>query len=163
MPCYTYNFKSPVSIKHARSYQSGKNQHLDLTFTCLFPYNLVTLLFNYMVWTYAGRSQRGFKLETSSKFADNCPCSEPWKRVTFAVRNSIFIALTLHARSYQSGKNQHLGLLTLVTLTSQIQVEYRWNTRPAGQFVLIVGVPCYTYTFKCPVSIRLKLHVFISI
>ena len=66
-------------------------------------------------------------------------CSEPYKRVTFVVRNWIFIVLTLHARSYQSGNNQRLGLLTWVTLTCQIQVEYRWNTSPAGQFVLIAG------------------------
>ena len=70
-------------------------------------------------------------------------CSEPWKRVSFVVRNWIFIVLTLHARSYLSCKNQRLYLLTLVTLTCQNQVEYRkW-----GQFVLISGVPCYTYNF----------------
>ena len=93
------------------------------------------------------------------------PCSEPCKRVTFVVRNWIlvvrnwiFIVLTLHARNYLSCKNQHLDLLTLVTLTCQSQVEYRWNTGTAGQFVLISGVLCYTYNFKCPVSIRLKLH-----
>ena len=91
------------------------------------------------------------------------PCSEPWKRVTYVVRNWIFIVPTLHARSYLSCKNQRLDLLTLVTLTCQSQVEYRWNTGPAGQFVLILGVPCYTYNFKYPVSIRLKLHVCIPI
>ena len=88
-------------------------------------------------------------------------CSEPWKGVTFVVRNWIFIVLTLHARNYQSCKNQYLDLLTLVTLTCQSQVEYRWNTGPAGQFVLISEVLCDTYNFKCPVSIRLKLHVCI--
>ena len=91
------------------------------------------------------------------------PCSEPWKRVTFVVRNWIFIVLTLHARSYLSCKNQRPDLHTLATLTCQIQVEYRWNTGPAGQFVLILGVPCYTYNFKYPVSIRLKHHVCIPI
>ena len=80
------------------------------------------------------------------------PCSEPWRRVTFVVRNWIFIVLTLHARSYQCGMNHRLDLHTLVTLTCQIQVEYRWNTSPAGQFFLIAGVPCYTYNIKCPVS-----------
>ena len=89
------------------------------------------------------------------------PCREPWKRVTFVVWNWILIVLTLHARSYPSCKNQRLNLLTLVTLTCQSQVEYRWNTGAVGQFVLISGVPCYTYNFKCPVSIRLKLHVCI--
>ena len=90
------------------------------------------------------------------------PCSEPWKRVTYVVRNWIFIVLTLHARSYLSCKNQRPDLLTLVTLTCQSQVEYRWNTGPAGQFVLISGVPCYTYNFKCPVSIRPSVysHIF---
>ena len=91
------------------------------------------------------------------------PCSEPWKRVTYVVRNWIFIVPTLHARSYLSCKNQRSDQLTLVTLTCQNQVEYRWNTGPAGQFVLILGVPCYTYNFKYPVSIRLKLHVCIPI
>ena len=91
------------------------------------------------------------------------PCSEPWKRVTYVVRNWIFIVPTLHARSYLSCKNQRPDLLTLVTLTCQSQVEYRWNTGPAGQFVLILGVPCYTYNFKYPVSIRPKLHVCIPI
>ena len=89
------------------------------------------------------------------------PCSEPWKRVTFVVRNWIFIVPTLHARNYLSCKNQRLYLLTLVTLTCQTQVEYRGNTGPAGQFVLISGVPCYTYNFKCLVGIRFKLHVCI--
>ena len=87
------------------------------------------------------------------------PCSGPWKRVTFVVRNWIFIVPTLHARSYLSCKNQRLDLITLATLTCQTQVEYRWNTCPAGQFVFILGVPCYTYNFKCLVGIRLKLHV----
>ena len=36
---------------------------------CLFLYNLVILVWNYMVWTYAGRSQRDAKVEKSSKFA----------------------------------------------------------------------------------------------
>ena len=36
---------------------------------CVFPYKLVTMVCNYMVWTYAGRSQRDVKLEKSSKFA----------------------------------------------------------------------------------------------
>ena len=89
------------------------------------------------------------------------PCSEPWKRVNFVVRNWIFIVLTLHAGSYLSRKNQRPDLLTLVTLTCQTQVEYRWNIGPAGQFVLISGVPCYTYNFKCLVGIRLKLHVWV--
>ena len=89
------------------------------------------------------------------------PCSKPWKRVTFVVWNWILIVLTLHARSYPSWKNQRLDLLTLVTLTCQRQVEYRWNTGAVGQFVLTSGVPCYTYNFKCPVSIRLKLHLCI--
>ena len=30
-------------------------------------------MFNYIVWTYAGRSQRDVKLEKSSKFAKNWP------------------------------------------------------------------------------------------
>ena len=71
----------------------------------------------------------------------------------------IFIVLTLHAGSYLSCKNQRPDLLTLVTLTCQTEVEYRGNTSPAGQFVLISGVPCYTYNFKCLVGIRFKLHV----
>ena len=68
----------------------------------------------------------------------------------------------MHVATYPC-KNQRLDLLTLVTLTCQNQVEYRWNTGPAGQFVSISGVPCYTYNFKCHVSIRLKLHVCIPI
>ena len=51
-----------------------------LTFRCVFPYNLVTLMFNYMVWTYAGRSQRDVKLETFSKFADNWPVQRAPKK-----------------------------------------------------------------------------------
>ena len=90
------------------------------------------------------------------------PCSEPWKRVNFVVRNWIFIVPTLHARSYLSCKNQRLDLLTVITLTCQSKLEYRWNTGPAGQFVLISGVPCYTYKFKCPVGIKLNFHVSIS-
>ena len=35
---------------------------------CLFLYNLVILVCNYMVWTYAGRTKRGVKFEKSSKF-----------------------------------------------------------------------------------------------
>ena len=35
---------------------------------CVFPYKLVTMVCNYMVWTYAGRSQRDVKFENSSKF-----------------------------------------------------------------------------------------------
>ena len=96
------------------------------------------------------------------------PCSEPWKRVTsvdrnwiLVGRNWILIILTLHARSYPSCKNQCLDLLTFVRLTCQSQVEHRWNTGPAAEFVLISGVRCYTYNFKCPVSIRLKFHVCI--
>ena len=37
---------------------------------CVFPYKLVTMVCNYMVWTYAGRSQREVKFEKSSKFAN---------------------------------------------------------------------------------------------
>ena len=37
---------------------------------CLFPYKLVTMVCNYIVWTYADRSQRDVKLEKSSKFAN---------------------------------------------------------------------------------------------
>ena len=37
---------------------------------CVFPYKLVTLVCKYMVWTYAGRSQRDVKIEKSSKFAN---------------------------------------------------------------------------------------------
>ena len=37
---------------------------------CVFPYKVVTMVCNYMVWTYAGRSQRDVKLEKSSKFAN---------------------------------------------------------------------------------------------
>ena len=37
---------------------------------CVFPYKLGTTVCNYMVWTYAGRSQRDFKFEKSSKFAN---------------------------------------------------------------------------------------------
>ena len=37
---------------------------------CLLPYKLVTTVCNYMVWTYAGRSQRDVKLEKSSKLAN---------------------------------------------------------------------------------------------
>ena len=39
-------------------------------FMCLFPYKLVTMVCNYMVWTYSGRSQREVKFEKSSKFAN---------------------------------------------------------------------------------------------
>ena len=88
-------------------------------------------------------------------------CSQPWKRVNFVAQNWIFIVLTLHARSYPSCKNQRIDLLTIVTLTCQSQVEDRWNTGAVGQFVVISGVPHYTYNFKCPVSIRLKFHVCI--
>ena len=35
---------------------------------CLFLYNLVILVCNYMVWTYAGRTKRVVKFEKSSKF-----------------------------------------------------------------------------------------------
>ena len=37
---------------------------------CAFPYSVVTLVCKYMVWTYAGRSQRDVKVEKSSKFAN---------------------------------------------------------------------------------------------
>ena len=37
-------------------------------------------MFNYMVWTYAGRSQRDVKLETFSKFADNWPVQRAPKK-----------------------------------------------------------------------------------
>ena len=37
---------------------------------CVFPYKLVTMVCNYIVRTYAGRSQRDVKLEKSSKLAD---------------------------------------------------------------------------------------------
>ena len=37
-------------------------------------------MFNYMVWTYAGRSQRDVKLETSSKFAKNRPVQRALKK-----------------------------------------------------------------------------------
>ena len=67
----------------------------------------------------------------------------------------------MHVATYPVRINDP-DLLTLVTLTCQSQVEYRWNTGPAGQFVLILGVPCYTYNFKYPFSIRLKLHVCTS-
>ena len=96
-----------------------------------------------------------------SKFAKNWPVQRALKKGNLVDRNWILVVLTLHARSYPSCKNQHLDQLTLVTLTCQSQVEYRWNTGAVGQFVLISGVPCYTYYFKCPVSIRLKLHVCI--
>ena len=135
-----------------------------LNFMCVFPF-----IFSYPDVQLHGMNRCGsLKSGTSNlKHLQNLPkidtCSEPWKRVTFVVRNWIFIVLTLHARSYQSCKNQRLDLLTLVTLNCQIQVEYRWNTGPTGQFVLISGVPCYTYTFKCPVSLKLILHVFIPI
>ena len=100
--------------------------------------------------TYAGRSKH-VKVEKSSVPKID-PCR--WKRVICSPEVDIIgEILTLHARS-PACKNQHLDLLTLVTLTCQSQVEYRWNTGPAGQFVLT----CYTYNFKCPVSIRLKLH-----
>ena len=36
----------------------------------VFPYKLVTTVCNYMVWTYAGRSQRDVKFEKASKFAN---------------------------------------------------------------------------------------------
>ena len=49
-----------------------------------------------------------------------------------------------------SCKNQHLDLVSLVTLTCQSQVEYRWNTGPAGQFVLILEVLCYTLQLQMP-------------
>ena len=39
-------------------------------FIGVFPYKLVTMVCNYMVWTYAGRSQREVKFEKSSKFAN---------------------------------------------------------------------------------------------
>ena len=35
---------------------------------CLFLYNLVILVCNYMVWAYAGRSQLDVKFEKASKF-----------------------------------------------------------------------------------------------
>ena len=35
---------------------------------CLFLYNLVILVCNYMVWAYAGRSQLDVKIEKASKF-----------------------------------------------------------------------------------------------
>ena len=38
---------------------------------CVLPCNLVTVLCNYMVGTYAGRLQRDVKVEKSSKFAKN--------------------------------------------------------------------------------------------
>ena len=38
---------------------------------CVLPFNLVTVLCNYMVGTYAGRLQRDVKVEKSSKFAKN--------------------------------------------------------------------------------------------
>ena len=88
----------------------------------------------------------------------NWPVQRALKRINAVVRNWIFIVLTLHTRSYVSCKNQRLDLLSLAALTSQSLVEYRWNTGPARQFVLM---PCYTYNFKCPVTIRLKLHVLI--
>ena len=37
---------------------------------CLFLYNLVTMVCKYMVWTYARRSQRDVKVETSSKLTN---------------------------------------------------------------------------------------------
>ena len=37
---------------------------------CAFPYYLVTMECKYMVWAYAGRSQRDVKIEKSSKFAN---------------------------------------------------------------------------------------------
>ena len=37
---------------------------------CVFPYKLGTTVCNYMVWTYASRSQRDVKFEKSSKFAN---------------------------------------------------------------------------------------------
>ena len=37
---------------------------------CVFPYSVVTMVCNYMVWTYAGRSQRDVKVEKSSKLAN---------------------------------------------------------------------------------------------
>ena len=158
-----------VLTLHARSYLSCKNQRLDLltlvTLTCQiqveYRWNTGPAgQFVLIMWVaHSGTS----KLKNLPNLPKLDPCSEPWKRVTFVVRNWIFIVLTLHARSYLSCKNQRLDMLSLVTLTCQIQVEYRWNTGPAGQFVLISGVPCYTYNFKCPVSIRLKLHVCIPI
>ena len=47
---------------------------------CVFAYNLDTLLFNYIVWTYEGRSQRDVKLEKSSKFAKNWPLQRALKK-----------------------------------------------------------------------------------
>ena len=98
------------------------------------------------------------------------PCSEPWTMVTFVVRNWIFIALTLRARSCQSGKNQHLALLTLVTLTFQIQVEiceiqalrvnlyWLWGCRvtPITSNVLLV----YGLTFRCVFPYNLVTLMF---
>ena len=92
---------------------------------CVLPCNLVAVLCNYMVGTYAGRLQRDVKLKHLPNLPKIDPCSEPWKRVTFVVRNWIFIVPTLHARSYLSCKNQRPDLLTLVTLTCQTLVEYR--------------------------------------
>ena len=46
----------------------------------VFPYNSVTMLSNYKVWTYAGRSQRDVKVEKSSKFAKNWPVQQALKR-----------------------------------------------------------------------------------
>ena len=37
---------------------------------CLFLYNLVIMVWNYMVWTYADRSKRGVKFEKSSKLTN---------------------------------------------------------------------------------------------
>ena len=148
VPCYTYNFKCLVGIR----------LKLHVCTPMQFSYHAC----NYMVGTYAGRLQRDVKFEKSSKFAKNWPVQRALKKGNIWSPGWIFIVLTLHAGSYLSCKNQRPDLLTLVTLTCQTEVEYRGNTSPAGQFVLISGVPCYTYNFKCPISIRFKLHVSIS-
>ena len=116
-----------------------------------------------MVWTFAGRSQRDFKVEDCSKFAKHWPVPPAPNKGNLVAHEWISIVPSLHTRSYIPYKYQRLGLQSVATLTSQSKVEYRWNTGPAVQFVLISGVPCYTYNFKCPVSIRFKLQVCIPI
>ena len=47
---------------------------------CVLPCNLVTVLCNYMVGTYAGRLQRDAKVKKSSKFAKNVPVQRAMKK-----------------------------------------------------------------------------------
>ena len=147
MPCYTYNFKCAVSIR--------------LNCRCIFPYDLVMsyaiTLSEPLRVAHSGTS----KLKTVPNLQKHWPVPPAPNKGHLVAHEWISIVPSLHTRSYIPFKYQRLGLQSVATLTSQSKVEYRWNTGPAVQFVLISGVPCYTYNFKCPVSIRVNLHVCI--